>query len=373
MNERPLIINLGLYTLSLLYGAGVKVRNWLFNINVLPGQSYKFPVISVGNLTVGGTGKTPHTEYLLGLLGTKFNVAMLSRGYKRKTSGYVFAGDLADGQTIGDEAYQIKRKFPHVAVAVDADRRRGIEKLMKEQSARPLSAIVLDDAFQHRYVEAGLNILITDSNRLITEDALLPYGRLREPVSSKNRANIVIVSKCPVTFKPMDFRLITKQLNLFPYQTLYFTTYKYGELIPVFPEEAGSEPLTKKDLKRLRATVLAVTGIVSPQDLHKHLKEYAGECIPMVFPDHYRFKPKDYDAIAGQFEKIGGTKAIVVTEKDAARLLGDSSMPEQLKPFIYALPVRVKFLLDQEEAFNKQIITYVSENTRNIGVLKTKN
>jgi tetraacyldisaccharide 4'-kinase len=372
MNNPPFFLIIPLRILSFFYGVVVSIRNWLFETNVLRSKEYTFPIISVGNITVGGTGKTPHTEYILSLLSQTMKVATLSRGYKRRTSGFVLADNTATGATVGDEAYQIKRKFPQVAVAVDANRRQGIDKLLKNKEIQPLSAIVLDDAFQHRYVTPGLNILITDSNRLFTEDHLLPYGRLRESATSKHRANIIIVSKCPASFQPMDFRIISQKIAVFPFQSLYFTTYEYGEIYPLFAELASVPPFTKELLRQKNGTVLAVTGIVSPEGLYEHVKSYTPNCVPMAFPDHYNFKYKDYQAIAQSFEAIKETKIILVTEKDAARLFNDPLLPEALKPYLYALPIKIKFLLDQESKFNQQILNYVSENTRNNSFPKQK-
>ena len=213
-----------LLPIAWLYGIGVRIRNWLFDTNILKSKSYDIPVISVGNITVGGTGKTPHTEYLIRLLEKRVKVAVLSRGYKRKSKGFVLATADTPMQDIGDEPFQMKEKFPNIYVAVDKDRRHGIEKLCDGQTAPGTGVVLLDDAFQHRYVKPGLNILLVDYHRLICDDKLLPAGRLREPQAGKDRANIVIVTKCPPDIKPMGFRVIKKNLKLFPYQALYFST-----------------------------------------------------------------------------------------------------------------------------------------------------
>lgn len=231
-------INKWLLPLSWLYGLAVRVRNALFDLGVLKSESFDVPVISVGNITVGGTGKTPHVEYLIDLLRHKCRVAVLSRGYKRKTRGYVVADSTATARTIGDEPYQMKHKFPDVTVAVDRDRRHGIRRLTEDKSADGIDVVLLDDAFQHRYVKPGINILLVDYHRLIIYDKLLPAGRLREQLSGKNRADIVIITKCPADLKPMEFRVITKAMDLYPYQHLYFTRLDYGELHPL----AGGRP-----------------------------------------------------------------------------------------------------------------------------------
>ena len=192
------------------------------------------PVICVGNITVGGTGKTPHTEYLIRLLNKQYQIAVLSRGYKRKSKGFVLAKEDTPVHAIGDEPFQMKQKFPNIHMAVDADRCHGIELLCRESIAPGTEVVLLDDAFQHRYVKAGMNILLVDYNRLITEDTLLPAGRMREPESGKYRAQIVIITKCPPNMKPMEYRVLTKQMNLYAFQQLYFTTLSYGKLRPLF-------------------------------------------------------------------------------------------------------------------------------------------
>ena len=220
-------INKKLRPLSWLYGLGVGFRNMLFEAGILKSQTYATPVISVGNITVGGTGKTPHVEYLIRLLKDKTNLAVLSRGYKRKSRGFLLADNDSTMYDIGDEPFQIKQKFPDITVAVDKKRTRGISRLINGEAGKDIDVILLDDAFQHRYVRAGISILLVDYHRLIIYDELLPSGRLREPVGSKDRADIVIVTKCPPDIKPMDYRVITKAMALYPYQQLYFSTHEY--------------------------------------------------------------------------------------------------------------------------------------------------
>ncbi|GAT61763.1 tetraacyldisaccharide 4'-kinase [Paludibacter jiangxiensis] len=373
MNKRLFLVDLVLWMLSGIYAVIVRTRNWMFDSKILRSKAFDFPIISVGNLTVGGTGKTPHTEYIVSLLSQSMKVATLSRGYKRKTSGFVLADASATGTTIGDESYQIKRKFPEVAVAVDGNRRRGISKLLANKDLQPLSAIVLDDAFQHRYVTPGLNILITDFNRLFTDDHILPYGRLREPIHSKSRANIIIVSKCPETLHPMDFRVISKKINIFPYQSLYFTTYQYGEIYPLFNSLASSQPITVADIKAEKMQVLIVTGIVSPQGIYEHIEKFTTNYDKITFSDHHNFTQKDYRSIERKFNETKNPKILLVTEKDAARIVNDNNLPEELKPSIYVLPIKVKFLSGQEPKFNQQLTTYVKENSRNIRLSKKEN
>lgn len=223
--------------LSWLYGLGVGFRNQLFELGILRSRSFSVPVISVGNITVGGSGKTPHVEYLIRLLQDKAKVAVLSRGYKRKSRGYLLAEDDTPMRLIGDEPYQMKRKFPKIHVAVDKKRCEGIDRLISDEATCDTDVVLLDDAYQHRYVKPGINILLVDYHRLILYDELLPAGRLREPKSGKDRADIVIITKCPPDLKPVDYRVLTKAMNLFPYQELYFSCLAYDELHRLFGEE----------------------------------------------------------------------------------------------------------------------------------------
>ena len=351
-----------LVPLSWLYGLGVRFRNLLFDCNILKQKEYKLPVICVGNLTVGGTGKTPHTEYLLRLLSEEFHTAVLSRGYKRKTKGFQLATEASTALDIGDEPYQIKSKFPQATVAVDANRQQGIECLLKQQHPR-VEAILLDDAYQHRYVKAGMNILLTDYNRLFCDDTLLPAGLLREPKSGKDRATIVIVTKCPEDIKPIDFNIIGKRLDLYPFQELYFSSLKYGSLQPIYPTQAAA-PISLKELSTVDS-ILLVTGIAHPFYLKEELSKHNDRVDCLEFKDHYQFTNRDIDAILARFNSLDGDhKLIVTTEKDAVRLQG-MELPQQLKESIFALPIQVEILQDKQTIFNQKIVDYVRKNTRN--------
>lgn len=363
-------IKIILLPLSLLFRLVVAIRNWFFDAGILVSKKYELPIISIGNITVGGTGKTPHTEYLLSLLSPSMKVAMLSRGYKRNTKGFVLADQNSNSQTIGDEPYQIKRKFLDVIVAVDGNRRRGIEKLMESVYGKELSAIVLDDAYQHRYVDPGINILLTDYNRLITKDSMLPAGNLREPAENKKRANIVIVTKCPETAQPIDFRIITKDLALLPYQNLFFTKYQYGELMPVF-DEAKENPVTNEMLVSDSYDVLLFTGIVSQHYIVEYLLKYTNNLQTIEYPDHHNFTEKDLQDIELQFESIESDKKIIITtEKDASRLLANPNVPQSIKEALFYVPIKVVFLFGHEKDFNEQILGYVRKNKTNRGLFK---
>ena len=361
-------INKWLLPLSWLYGIGVRVRNFCYDVGLLRSQTFRLPIISVGNITVGGTGKTPHVEYLVNLLQDKVNVAVLSRGYKRKTRGFLLADDTTTARDIGDEPYQIKQKFPGITVAVDKKRVRGINMLTANDAR--LDVVLLDDAFQHRHVQPGINILLVDYHRLIIYDKLLPAGRLREPLKGKDRADIVIVTKCPVDLKPMEYRVITKAMGLFPYQQLFFTTMRYGNLQPVFSTEQQDAPSTIQDLADRH--VLLLLGIASPQQLTEDLSQVVTHITPLTFSDHHDFSRKDVQRINDTFDAMPSPKCIVTTEKDAARLVALDGLDDTVRKNIYSLPVRVSFMLDQEEKFNENIIGYVRKNSRNSILAKGK-
>ena len=360
-------INKKLRPLSWLYGLGVGFRNFLFETGILKSQTYATPVISVGNITVGGTGKTPHVEYLIRLLKDKTNLAVLSRGYKRKSSGFVLADNNTTIYDIGDEPFQMKQKFPNITVAVDKKRTRGINRLIKGEAGKDIDVILLDDAFQHRYVTPGINILLVDYHRLIIYDELLPSGRLREGAGSKNRADIVIITKCPVNMKPMEFRVLTKAMALYPYQQLYFSTYTYEGLERLDGQECtgGLESLADKH-------VLLVTGIASPEQMKLDLQSYAKDIRPLAFADHHQFKEKDIRLINETFSELPSPKCIITTEKDAVRLRTVEGLRDEVLQHFYVLPIRIKLMLDQEKSFNKHIIDYVRKNSRNSILAKDK-
>lgn len=337
-----------LVPLSWLYGCVVGLRNKLFDWRILPSESFALPVIAVGNLTVGGTGKTPFTEHLIRLLKDEYRIAFLSRGYKRKTSGYLLANAQSNAQTIGDEPYQVWQKYPGIHVAVDANRRRGIRRLCSDTGTADTDVVLLDDAFQHRYVTPGLNILLMDYHRMPYDDALLPYGRLREPFGSKERADAVVVTKCPTSMRPIDFRIIQSSLALRPYQRLFFTTVRYGALLP-----------SGRKLSTFTAdtTVLLVTGIANPAPLIAELNRRTPHVYTLTFPDHHDFTPADIQHIKDTWAALTAEdRLLITTEKDAARL-------EAALPDMQVLPIEVAFLKDQEKTFNLYIKNHVRKNS----------
>ena len=354
-------IHSSLLPLSFLYGMGVRFRNMLFDTGILESRSFPVPVISVGNITVGGAGKTPHVEYLIRLLCETKRVSVLSRGYKRRTKGYLLASSSSTSLELGDEPYQMYLKYGRqVHVAVSANRCEGIERLCSDPETKDTDVILLDDAFQHRYVKPGVNILLVDYHRLIVYDKLLPAGRLREPKDGKRRADIVIVTKCPPDLRPMDFRVITKALNLYPYQKLFFTTIEYGDLIPLF---SNSRSLALSEITS-DFEVLVLSGIASPQHLLCDIQKHTENVIPMTFRDHHIFTPKDIARINNTFDSLSSKRIIITTEKDAARLVGLDGLSDDVRNHIYALPIKTTFLLEQQEQFDEFILSYVLKNSK---------
>lgn len=350
-----------LYPLSLIYGAVVYVRNRMFDMGVLKERQFDIPVVGVGNIAVGGTGKTPHVEYLVEKLSYHYNIAVLSRGYKRHTKGFMLATRKSTPVEIGDEPYQIFRKFGcKLPVAVCENRVKGIRKLREE--CPQVNLIILDDSFQHRYVKPTVSIVLTEYNRPVFSDHLLPYGHMREPVSALGRADLVIVSKCPENVTPRDFMLYTTKLNLLHYQKTFFTTLEYGQLVSVFPRQASSVPpslrwLTNEDM------VLSVAGIANPRPFVRYIKRHKAKVWVDIYPDHHNFTKKDFAHLVARFDKMPSkNKFIVTTEKDAVRLANKPDFPEKLKPHIYYLPVRVGVLRDEADALVDELLKLIKYN-----------
>lgn len=354
---------IALLPISVLYGLATAVRNWLFDHEILQSARFNIPIVSVGNLSVGGTGKTPHTELILSALQAKWKIAVLSRGYMRKTSGFYFADENTNSLIVGDEPYQIHRKFPEIAVAVHERRVSGVNRLL--EIVPDLQLIVLDDAYQHRYIQPGLSILLTDYSNLYTRDLPLPGGSLREWKSGSKRADMVIVTKCPTNLNPIEMRVIETELKPENNQALFFSSYVYDGIKPVFPD---SEPdnWTFGKIKQTNAGVLLVAGIASPVAIINQLQAYTDHITKVIFPDHHAFLLKDYNLIINRFESVNSDeKIILVTEKDAARMVSDVNFPESLKSKIFFLPIQVKILNNQESQFIQKIQNYVVENSRN--------
>lgn len=311
------------------------------------------PVVCVGNITVGGTGKTPHVEYIARLLADKMQVAVLSRGYKRTSRGFRVTDINDTVAQAGDEPLQMARHLPDVIVATDRDRVHGVTKLASLYPS--LGAVILDDGFQHRSLKAGLNIILTSYHRLMTRDNLLPLGRLRDKVSEAARADIIIVSKTPEDLPGDKKEDIINELRLRPHQRLWFTSLVYDDIRPLF---AGEE---KKRLKKETGVVL-VTGIADPLPVLNYITSLCSDVVHLRFPDHHNFSGNDIETITGALDSLKqNDKIIVTTEKDGVRLKEFTIIAVRFREQIYCLPVKVKFL-DNEEGFTKEITGYAGKN-----------
>jgi tetraacyldisaccharide 4'-kinase len=356
MKPRSLAAKIFLLPMSKIYGMVTWVRNKMFDAGILKQHEFSIPVIAVGNIAVGGTGKTPHTEYIINALRSNRRIGVLSRGYKRDTKGFVLATPHSTPRDIGDEAYQIYHKFNReVMVAVCEKRVVGIEQMLEINP--DLDLIVLDDAFQHRYVKPKVAIVLTEYDRPVYEDKLMPYGHLRESVRALNRADIVIATKCPDNIKPIEYSLFDKNLNLFPAQSLFFSRYRYERLRPVFGDHVKKIPelakLTSIDM------LLAVSGIGNPRPFVRYLKSFSAKVKVNVFPDHHDYTRKDTELLLNRFDSMNceGEKYIITTEKDAVRLINNPYFPHELKPYIFFMPVRVEFInRDHDKATFEQTL-----------------
>ena len=353
-----LIIKILISPFALIYRVVTGIRNKLFDVRILRSKQFSMPIIGIGNITVGGTGKTPHTEYLIELLKDTYSLAVLSRGYKRTTKGFIESDLTSTSLSIGDEPMQMRKKFENqIIVAVSEDRVKGIKKLKDKHPE--IEVVLLDDSYQHRYVKPGLNILLIDYNRPIFEDQFLPLGELRESCNNYDRAHIVIITKCPEDIKPIDRRLFLRSLNLYPYQKAYFTNFNYGNLISL---ERGTE-IEVGSISDY--SILLITGISRPVHLLNHIQQSFNEVVHIEYPDHYSFKDRDIEEIQLKFSEISfKNKIIITTEKDAVRLT-DIEKYNSLIPFTYQIPIQVEFLDNEQDNFNNQIISYVKEDRRN--------
>ena len=350
------ILKILIFPLSLVYGLIIIIRNLFFDIGLLPSTSNSFPVISVGNLSVGGTGKTPHIEYLIRLLEAQYRIATLSRGYKRKTKGFILVDDDSPAKEVGDEALQIKRKFREILVAVDNNRRRGINFL--KQKFPDIDIVLLDDAFQHRYVKPGLSILLTDYHNLFINDHLLPTGTLREPINSYKRADIIIITKTDSILSPIIKRNLAGELNLKPHQSLFYSYLNYEKLIPL------TGIISKEDVsdKKYYSSILLVVGIANPYPLQDYLKKICTELITVQFSDHHRFTVKDLHKIREEFDKMYlKNKIIITTEKDAMRLRDPDLINYLADLPVFYIPVQVLFHKCGANSFDKMVMDYISQ------------
>ena len=339
---------------SWVYGLVSFVRNMLYDEHLLHSFSVSVPTVCVGNLAVGGTGKTPHTEFIARVLCRDFRVAVLSRGYKRRTRGFRLVDDAATAFTVGDEPMQMHLNLPDVPVAVCENRLRGIRHLM--QLYPDLQVVLLDDAYQHRRLLCGYNVLLTPQSRLYIHDRLLPLGRLRESRYGALRAHAVVVTKCSEQMLPIDRRVIETSLHLAAWQQLCFSWLEYGRLQPLFPE--FSVGIVQPDCKR----PILLTAIADAAPLADWLKQRWPDLVELPFPDHHAYSRKDMRLLTDTFRRCG-CDAVITTQKDAVRLMAANVFPDELKPVSWWQPVAVS-MRGQEDAFLGSIRRYVAEADR---------
>lgn len=332
---------------SLLYGVGVSMRNWMYRQGLLKSVSFDLPVVSVGNLSVGGAGKTPHIEYLIRLLKDYLEVATLSRGYMRKTKGFRVVQYRDNARQTGDEPLQFKRKFPDLLVTVSESRMFGVPQILSQKPSTQV--ILLDDAFQHLAVRPGLNILLTEYNRPFTRDFLLPSGRLREWRSAYERADVVVVSKCPPELSEAEARELREEIQPLPHQQLFFSYYQYGTPYFLFNRRYGLK-LNEE------WTVLVICAIANTDYLLSYLNQQVGEVRVLEFEDHHYFTKEDLSALKKSWDKLETDKKVIITtEKDAMRMEEHRAFLQSEKLPVFVLPIEVQFLFEQGPAFDEHI------------------
>jgi tetraacyldisaccharide 4'-kinase len=346
-------IRILLFPFSFLYGSIVYIRNYLFDKNILKSLAFNLPIIGVGNLSVGGTGKSPMVEYLIRLLKDKYEIATLSRGYKRRTKGYALANAQTTAIDIGDEPMQFHAKFPEVAVAVGEERIVAVPQLLQD---RPQTqAIILDDAFQHRSISAGLNILLTDCNNLFTRDFFLPTGDLRDQRSSYKRAQIIVVTKCPPNLTEAEKERIKKEISPKSGQQIFFTTIQYGTPYHIITKNERSITTDEE--------ILLVCGIANPAPLKNYLTTNAKTYYERTFSDHHIFTIDDLEDIREKLQDIQAEKKLIITtEKDAVRLEKFSNELMELPVFV--IPVKHTFLFGEGMRFDDSINTFIQNFSR---------
>jgi tetraacyldisaccharide 4'-kinase len=340
---------------ALIYGLIVAIRNYLYDTKILKSTTFNFPIICVGNLAVGGTGKSPMVEYLVKLLKDEFQIATLSRGYKRKTKGYVLASDKTTALEIGDEPMQFRLKFPEVAVAVGEERVVAVPHLLQDKPN--LQAIILDDAFQHRQINPAFSILLTEYANRFTHDIFLPTGDLRDERKSYKRANIIVVTKCPVDLSTEKKKELLYEIHAWPGQQVYFTTIDYGTPYHIF-EKQKTWQLTAKE------EVLLVCGIANPKPLKDYIHNHSHTYYQLNFSDHHIFNIDDLNNIKKKFKGIDeSNKIIITTEKDAVRFVKFDKELFDLP--LYVLPITHRFLFNEGKAFDESVISYITNHYLN--------
>jgi tetraacyldisaccharide 4'-kinase len=351
-----------LYPFSLIYRIITDLRNFLFDSRILHPHEFSIPIISVGNITVGGTGKTPHVEYLVELLRNKYKVAVLSRGYKRRSKDFRIIGGDSSVWDAGDEPLQIAKKFPDVLVAVDRDRVHGTEKILNDFPGT--GVIILDDAYQHRRIKPGLSILLSDFNRPLTRDHLMPYGRLRERRSNRKRADIILISKTPPDIPEFHMDAVRRETNPSPQQKLFFTSVAYFDPLPLF-KHGIPDSINLKRIPAGQYGIVLITAIADPSPLKEYLRNYFTEIIHIRFPDHHFFQEKDILNVTKKWNELKSPeKLILTTEKDSIRLRESTGIPDHLNEKFYFVPVKIMFFGDDKQKFDNLILEYVGKNKR---------
>lgn len=342
-----------LLPISFAYAFVLFLRHKLYDWGILKSKSFNIPNICVGNLNLGGTGKTPHIEYLVRLLSEEYKIAVLSRGYGRKTKGYILADDNHTHSDIGDEPLQYHKKFNDIKVAVAEDRCKGIEKLLTEEN--PPQIILLDDAYQHRKIKAGLNILLTDYYNLYSSNRLVPAGILRDIKNASKRADIIVVTKSPSVISPYDKKDVENSLKPLPHQKVFYSYIDYQDFKPL------SKISHDFDISEAK-TVLLFCGIANTYSLEDHLKRKYNTFSKLQFSDHHDFTEKDIDLVIEKYNSlIGKNKVIVTTEKDAMRLINSSYINKFDEIPVFTIPIKVKFHSEENGSFDEEILNYVKK------------
>ncbi len=343
------LLKYAMLPLAILYGLVVYFRNKFYDWGIFSSIDFSLPVICVGNITVGGTGKSPHIEYLIELLSPTYATATLSRGYRRHSRGFRLADQHSTAREIGDEPFQFKTKYPQIEVCVAEERMTAIPQLL--QLRQHLQVILLDDAFQHRTVKPGLNILLTDYGRRYTRDYIMPFGLLRESRQAAERAEIIVVSKCPQDLSATEKSELLREINPQPHQTVFFSAIDYKSIYPLTPMQMAPNAATE---------ILLVTGIANPAPLEQKLKSEFKVVHSLSYKDHHYFSIDDLNEIRDAFQHLKtDNKIIVTTEKDAARLmLLREKIQEYQLPF-FAQSIGIHFLFGEQETFNTQIMEFV--------------
>ena len=343
-----------LLPISLLYSLVLLLRHKLYDWKILKSKSYDIPNICVGNLNLGGTGKTPHIEYLTRLLSEDYKVAVLSRGYGRDTKGYLLANESHNHHDIGDEPLQYFTKFKNIKVAVDENRCEGIERLLQEEN--PPQIILLDDAYQHRKIKPGLNILLTDYYNLYSNDHLVPAGNLRDIKKAAQRAEIIVVTKSPNVITPYYKRDVESCLRPLPHQKIFYSYIEYLDF------QALSKISHEMDIRDAK-TVLLLCGIANTYSLEDHIKRKYNTISKIKFNDHHSFTEKDIDMIIEKYNSlIGKNKVIITTEKDAMRLINSSFLSKFDNIPVFTIPIKIKFHKEEGTSFDDEIMNYVKDN-----------